>query len=381
MFKKLMILIIGMSLIYLYFKDEIYTNRTITFGSSLPQSGIMQAWGKAVYAGANSYFSYANEQKLLKDRKIKLISYDDKYEPELTLENLNTLVNDDKVFALFGFVGTPTVKNILPIIDESQIPFISAFTGASFLRAKERKNIINFRSSYQEEINTVVTYLYKTKRVYNFAIFYQNDDYGEEGYVSLLKSLKRKKLNLVGEGTYKRNTLAIRHALLEIKESKPQAVIMVGAYKANALFIKKAKKFKEFKNTIFCNISFGDANEMIKELNFKTKNVLFSQVVPSYTNNNLVVVREYAKLMKKYYPKQALGFISLESFLSAKSLVNALKNIKGAITRSSFLNKLKTLDKNQLGNLETQYKNTQLLNKTYIFEYKENKFKEVFNAN
>lgn len=377
MLNKFLFIIIFIASIYLYVKDDIYTNRTIVFGSSLPKSGIMQAWGKEVFAGANSYFSYANDNKLIKNRDIKLIAYDDKYEPELTFENINRLIYDDKVFSLFGFVGTPTVKYIMPIIDETKIPFISAFTGASFLRDKTRENIINFRSSYQEEMNTVVNYLYKHKNINNFAIFYQNDDYGEEGYVSLLKSLKNKNLELVGEGTYKRNTIAIRHALLEIKESKPQAVIMVGAYKANALFIKKAKELDEFKNTIFCNISFGDANEMIKELNFKTKNILFSQVVPSYDNYNLDVIKEYKFLMKKYHPEEDLGFISLESFLGAKTVVNALLNIKGVITRSSFLNELKKLPSNQLKDLETKYKNTQLLNKTYLFQYKDSKFKEV----
>lgn len=379
MFKKFLFIFIFISASYLYLKDDVYTNRTITFGSSLPETGIMKAWGKAVYAGADSYFSHANDTKLLKNRNLKLIKYDDKYEPELTLENINRLIYDDNVFSLFGFVGTPTVKNIMPIIDENKIPFISAFTGASFLRDKSRENIINLRSSYQEEINTVVNYLHKTKKVSDFAIFYQNDDYGEEGYVSLLKSLKKKQLNLVGEGTYKRNTLAIRHALLEIKESKPQAVIMVGAYKANALFIKKAKKFKVFKNTIFCNISFGDANEMIKELDYKTENILFSQVIPSYDNSNLDVIKEYKALMHKYHPTQALGFISLESYLGAKTLVNALRSIKGVITRSSFLNELKKLPSNQLGNLETHFSNTQLLNKTYLFEYKGSKFQEVLN--
>lgn len=362
---------------YLYVKDDIYTNRTIVFGSSLPQTGIMKAWGDAVYAGADSYFSHSNDNKLLKHKNLKLIAYDDQYEPELALENINRLVIEDKVFALFGFVGTPTVKSALPLIDESQIPFISAFTGASFLRDESRKNIINLRSSYQEEISNVLRYLHKKKKIKDFAIFYQNDDYGEEGYVSLLKSLKKQKLNLVGEGTYKRNTLSIRHALLEIKESKPQAVIMVGAYKTNALFIKKAKEFKEFEDVIFCNISFSDANEIIKELDYKTNNILFSQIVPYYNNTDIDVIKEYATLMKKYHPDQELGFISLESFLGAKTLVNALKNLKGTVTRSRFLNELKTLPSKQLGNLRTSFKNTQLLNKTYIFEYKNSRFEEV----
>ena len=339
----------------------------------------MNAWGDAVYSGANAYFSYVNDSNFLDGRKLKLIAYDDKYEPELTNENINRLVSDYNIFSFFGFVGTPTVKNILPTLEENEIPFIAPFTGASFLRNTNNQNIINFRSSYQEEIDHIIDYLYTKKGISRFAVFYQNDNYGEEGFVSLLYSLEKRDLKLVGEGTYKRNTLSIRHAFNEIKNSKPQAVIMVGAYKANALFIKTAKEHKNFKDTIFCNISFGDANEMIKELDYKTKNLLFSQVVPSYKNYKKEVILEYKNLMNRYYPEQPQGFISLESFLAAKSMVHALKKIKGDITREKFVKQLKKLPSNLLNDLTINFKNNQLHNKTYLFEYKNSEFIEVDN--
>lgn len=128
---------------------------------------------------------------------------------------------------------------------------MAPFTGASFLRGTPIKNIINFRPSYQDEINAIVQYLYTKKKIRKFAVFYQNDDYGEEGYVSLLHTLKKHKLTLQGEGAYKRNTLSITHAFREIKKSKPQAILMIGANRANTLFIKTARKDKNFEKTIF----------------------------------------------------------------------------------------------------------------------------------
>lgn len=378
--KIIFAILVLFSILYLNLKDETYNDETLYLGSSIPKTGIMKEWGSAVYSGANAYFSHVNNTQLLGNKKIELITYDDKYEPEHTLKNIMQLIETDNVFALFGFVGTPIVKKILPILEESNIPFIAPFTGASFLRDHSKETIVNFRSSYQEEINRIVDYLYK-KGTRRFSVFYQNDKYGEDGYIALLKALDKKKLNLVSEGTYKRNTLSIRHAFNEIKESKPEAIIMVGAYKANALFIKTAKKNKNFEKTIFCNISFGDANEMIKELDFKTSNILFSQVVPSYNNYSKKVILEYKNLMKKYYPDQPLGFISLESFLAAKTVVNALRSIKGNITREVFLDKIKSLPKNQLGEFNTTYKSTQHINKVYLFEYKNSKFTEVYDEN
>lgn len=381
MSKKLFFLIFIIVILFLFLHNKIYSEKHIKVGSSLPKSGIMKNWGNSVIIGANAYFKYANDNKLLKDKKIELITYDDKYEPELTIKNLKKLIEKDDIFALFGFVGTPTIKNILPTIDDENIPFFAPFTGASFLRNKQKTNLINFRSSYKEEIENIINYL-DSKKLKNIAVFYQNDDFGEEGYISLLESLKKKKIKLVAEGSYKRNTLSINHAFNEIKEAKPDAIILIGANKANALFIKKARNNNNLKETIFCNISFGNANAMIKsldELKIETHHLIFSQVVPNYEDNTKPIINEYQKIMKKYYPKEELGFISLEAFLAAKVLVHAILKIEGNVTREKLSKNLKVPLSNLLEGIKLKYINSQLLNKTYLFYYENSQFKEIKN--
>ena len=382
MIKRLPIIIFIFIIFYLYFKDDVFKDKTIVIGASLPNSGIIKSWGDAVSSGVNSYLNYTNENNLIKDKKIEFLTYDDKYEPELTLENTNKLIYKDNVFALFGFVGTPTVKRVLPILYDENIPFFSAFTGASFLRDKKNENFVNFRASYEQEIEALIKYLSKEKKLNKIAVFYQNDDYGEEGYVSLLESLKKNNIKLVAEGSYKRNTLSISHAFNEIKDANPEIIFMIGAYKTNSLFIKKAKENEDLKDTIFCNISFGDANSMIKELeklNTNTQNLIFSQVVPSYMDTNIPVVFEYQTLMQLYYPNTELGFLSLEAFLSTKVLVNAISRIQGDITREKFIYMLETAPNKILEGIDIEFKNTQLLNKIYLFEYKNNQFIELKN--
>lgn len=380
MLKRLPIIIFLFIIFYIYFKEEVFKEKTLIVGASLPNTGIIKSWGESVSNGVNAYFSYANDHNLIKNKKIQFLVYDDKYEPELTFENTQKLVYENKVFALFGFVGTPTIKRVLPILYDENIPFFSPFSGASFLRNNKNQNFINFRSSYDQEIDNLINYLYDEKKLNKIAVFYQNDDYGEEGYISLLNLLKNKNLKLVAEGSYKRNTLSINHAFNEIKDAKPEVIFMIGAYKTNSLFIKKAKENENLKNVIFCNISFGDANSMVKELenlNTTSENIIFSQVVPSYTNTSIPAINEYQNLMKKYYPKEELGFISLEAFLSSKILINAISRINGEITREKLILTLKTTPNNLLEGIPLEYKNSQLLNKTFLFEYKNNEFIEI----
>ncbi len=370
------ILLTSFFIIFLFYffpkKEEI---KEIKLGASLPLSGINQNLGEEIVIGIKACFNHINAKGGIKGKKIKFIYYDDKYEPEITLTNTRKLLLEDKVFSLFGFVGTPTVKKILPIIKKTDIPFIAPYTGAKFLRDNTMENIVNFRSSYEEEIDTLVEYLVKNKNFKKFSIFYQNDDYGKEGYMALMKALKSRGLHLSSEGTYKRNTLFVKQAIYDINSNKPEAIILVGAYKPTARFIKKAQE-SSLKNTIFCPISFVNADALMKELNDRGKNIIFSQTAPSY-DSNTEIAKEYLKMLELYYPGHKPTFASFEAFLAAKCVVKALKKIDKHIDREKFLYNIKHLTSNDLPGITIKYKNSQLLNKVYLLIYDNKKFETI----
>ena len=349
---------------------------SILLGASLPLSGINSNLGRAVVVGANAYFSHANAKGGIQGKKIEFIQYDDKYEPEITLSNTIKLISKDDVFALFGFVGTPTVKRILPLVSESNIPFIAPYTGASFLRTKDTPNIINFRSSYHEEIDALIEYLTKEKNITRFSIFYQNDDYGEEGYIALVNALAKRNLQLNSEGTYKRNTLSIRHAIHEIEVAKPEAIILIGAYKPTARFIEKAKESSTYP-ILFCPISFVNADALMSELKGDGKDILFSQTVPSYDDAQSKEALEYIKHLAFYYPEEKPSLASFESYLAAKTVVEALRSINGVITRGKFIEKLQELPAQTLDGISIGYHNAQLLNHVYISQFAHGKFEMI----
>ena len=348
-------------------------NETILLGASLPLSGINSHLGKDVVVGANTYFSHTNAKGGVHGKKIEFIQYDDKYEPENTLSHTQTLIEKDNVFALFGFVGTPTVKRVLPLISHTNIPFIAPYTGASFLRDNSSENIINFRSSYIEEINALVDYLTQEKGLSKFAIFYQNDDYGEEGYIALSQALEKHQLKLTAEGTYKRNTLSISHAIHEIESAKPEAIILVGAYKPTARFIEKVKECCP-SNIIFCPISFVNADALVDELKGDVRNILFSQTVPSYDDFTSTEAIEYTNLLKFYYPNEKPSLVSYESYLAAKTVVKAMREINGLLTQAKFTQALKNTNRYTLDNIPLGYHHSQLLNRVYLSTYENKKF-------
>ena len=318
----------------------------ILLGQSCATTGPAEALGKGMVVGLNAYFSKVNDAGGINGRKIKLISKDDGYEPDKAIANTKALINDDKVFMLVGEVGTPTSKAVVPTIEEAQVPFFGPFTGAEFLRNPYKKYVINVRASYNQEMEKLAEYLVDKNGMKKIALFYQNDGYGQAGKNGIVKALKKRNMALVGEGTYERNTVAVKGGLMKIRKSKPDAVIMVGAYKPCAAFIKLGKKF--IKGATFCNISFVGTKALKKELGSAGEGCVVSQVVNFPWDMSVPLVQEYTDVMKKYAPDTETGFVSLEGYMVAKLFCMAAEKTSD-LTRENFINTVNNTGSFDLG--------------------------------
>src|SRR5437762_3309514 len=94
--------------------EEGVTQSEIVIGMSNALSGPAAGLGTGVKTGALAYINKVNTAGGVNGRKIKLVSYDDGYEPDQAAAMTNKLIEQDKVFALFGYVGTPTSTAVLP---------------------------------------------------------------------------------------------------------------------------------------------------------------------------------------------------------------------------------------------------------------------------
>ena len=169
-FKALLVLLLITS-IFIYYDNYIKVDNgvdenNIILGQSSAISGAASDLGISFRDGALSYFEYINSMGGVNGRKIKLITYDDKYEPSLAVENSLKLITEDKVFALFGEVGTPTSKAVLKIVNEYKVPFLTPFSGAELLRKPFNPLVVNFRASYYGETEEIVKYLVDKKSTF-----------------------------------------------------------------------------------------------------------------------------------------------------------------------------------------------------------------------
>ena len=307
----------------------------IVFGQATALEGPASALGQGMKVGLDAAFAEVNKAGGVKGRKLELKSVDDGYEPTKSIEAVKKLLEEDKVFAIAGTVGTPTAAATQPIATAAGAPFIGAFTGVEFLREPYKPLVLNIRASYFQETEAMVEHLTKDLGATKIAIMYQDDAFGQAGLAGVKKALDKRKMQLAGEGTFERNTVAVKAALLAIKKAEPQAVIMISPYKPAAEFIKLAKQIKL--DVTFVNISFVGSDALAKELGPAGAGVVITQVVPFPKDAAIPVVGRYQAALKASAPDAQPGFVSLEGYLVGRAIIAALEKVDGEPTRQALI--------------------------------------------
>ena len=366
-------------LVWLYTqKNNDIVGKQIVLGQSCALSGPAAQLGRQMMKGATACFSFINSKGGVHGRTIRLITQDDFYEPDYARRNTLELITRQHVFAMFGEVGTPTSKAALPVAQKYHVPFLMPFTGAEFLRNPPSPLVVNLRNSYYAETEALVEYLRSTYHTDKIAVFYQNDSYGKASLEGVKRALEKRGLKIAAEGRYRRNTLSYRNALQTIKLSEPEALIMIGAYKPCAEFIKSAKK-SGMNHTVFCNISFVGSDDLIRALQGQTENVLISQVVPLPWDDKNEAAQEYREIYKAHYPDDPYGFVSFEGFLAAKLVVKALEKAGQDLTRENFMAAFEQLDRKALDGFEITLSpdDRQALERIFITDYHDGNFRQL----
>ena len=329
----------------------------IVLGTSAAFTGPSRGLGNELYRGAMAYFRQVNDSGGINGRPIALKLYDDGYQPDPCVQNTLKLMREDDVFLLFGYVGTPTVTRVLPMLkkfQEQQIYMFFPFTGAQPQREPPYGDFaFNLRASYRQETAGLVENFLATGRR-RIAVFYQADAYGRSGWAGVRAALENHGETIAGEATYQRGarfTGTMRAQVEILQQAAPDAVICVGAYAACAAFARDAIDLGL--RVPIANLSFVGSENLVNLLSegqddpeTYTRWLVNSQVVPSYEDESVPAVREYRELMARHDPQipdrfledpydpLPQSFVSLEGFVNAKLLCEIFRRFDGQPNRA-----------------------------------------------
>ncbi len=325
------------------------TADTILIGQSAALSGPAEALGREMKAGAEAYFNAVNKAGGINGRKIKLISLDDGYEPDRAKANTEKLIVEEKVLALFAYVGTPTANASLPIFTKAKVPFVGAFTGAQSLREPFNRYIFNVRASYFDETEDIVRHL-TSVGVTRIAVFYQNDGYGQAGLAGVERAMKKRNLEIVGKATVERNSVDVTSAVNALSKMKASAIIQISAYKSCAAFIKTMQKNGHLAQ--YWNVSFVGSKALAAELGEEGRGVQISQVMPFPWSEEIPIVAEY---QQRIGDPANFSFTSLEGYVAAKVLAEGIRKAGKNLSRESLVDALSNMGLADFGGFKVRY--------------------------
>lgn len=320
------------------------TDSTIVLGQSAPFSGAAEQLGLQFHLGAQLFFEALNQKGGINGRRIELKRLDDGYEPERCVANTRQFISEG-VFALFGYIGTPTSVAALPLATEAKVPYFAPFTGAEALRDPFNRYAIHVRASYFDETAAIVRQVTQVG-IKKVAVFYQDDAYGKAGLEGVTRALKALDMAPASTGTVERNTVDVSAAVASIMAQKPEAIVQISAYKSCAAFVREARKAGFAGN--FYNVSFVGTQALLDELGKDARGVAVSQVMPFPYSPVTPISGEYLAAVKAKQGR-APNYSGIEGFVAAKVFTEAVRRAGRDLSREGFINAIESLRNMDLG--------------------------------
>jgi ABC-type branched-subunit amino acid transport system substrate-binding protein len=327
------------------FPDRIVLGQAAVFTGPAAQLGIQMR------NGIKAYFDDVNAKGGVHGRRLELVTEDDRYEQAVAPGASRKLIEEHRVFALLGYVGTPTGVAHLPVVTQAQVPLVGMFTGAEVLRVPFNRYVFHVRASYYDETEKIVEQVLSTGGQ-KISVFYQDDAYGEAGRKGTELALERRRMKIHSTGTVERNTVKVEQAAKAIHGSQPDAVVMVSAYTSIAAFVREMQKLGS--GATFYNVSFVGSKALADALGKDGIGVAISQVVPFPWGTAVPVVKEYQGLAKKAGFTD-YNFSALEGFLTAKVMVEGLRRAGRNPTREGLVEALEKMSDVDLGGFFVSY--------------------------
>jgi branched-chain amino acid transport system substrate-binding protein len=333
----------------------------IVLGQSAAFTGPAAQLGIQFHAGAKLFFDQLNAKGGVSQTTVEIRQLDDGYEPERCAENTRKLLTDD-VFALFGYIGTPTSAAALPLAIKAETPFFAPFTGAMGLRQPFNRNAFHLRASYNDETELIVRQLTTLGRN-KIAVFHQNDAYGQAGLDGVTLALATRSLKPVVAATVERNSVDVSKAVAIINAAKPDAVVQISAYASCAAYIRAARK-AGYGGT-FYNVSFVGTQALADTLGAEGAGVAISQVVPTPYSASKAITREFMAAIAEGGSQVQPNFSSMEGFMAAKLFAEGARRASGRLTRDSLIDGLESIRDWSMGGFNVSFSPTNHVASSY----------------
>ena len=311
------------------------TKNQILVGQSITLQGGKNDYGMAVQDGIQTYLNLVNSRGGVNGRQIVLKTLDDDNKGNQAETNARQLVEQDKVFILFGSIeGGPSTAVMKAAID-LKVPFFGPIAGSPTLRRPHQPLVFPVRAEHREEFRALLAYG-KSIGATRVGFMRADSETGQQHLANVRLLCQELGMELVADLPFKSDVAdaQIDQMVGQLEKGKAQIVFNHGSPGVYEKLIRKSRA--QGLPTSFYAVNSGSA-QMAKHLGPLAHGMVFTQVVPSPWERKTAITREYQEEFARQKPGREFSYGSLEGYVTAKALVAALRLAGPEPTRESFL--------------------------------------------
>jgi ABC-type branched-subunit amino acid transport system substrate-binding protein len=324
----------------------------LRIGQTADFSGPQSAPVKETAGAARAYFDKVNAHGGVNGRKIVLESMDDGYDPKRSVENARKLIDEKNVLALFLFRGTANAEAMMPVVEEKKTLLFGGVGSSMKMHQPINRYMFNLRTPVQGEVGSIVSQL-ASQGVNEISVVYTDDGFGKDALEGARKAFEKYNVKPTAVVSIPRGQTDVGKAVEDILRVKPSATLGFCIPKVCAAIVKQLRAKGSF--TQFFSLSNTSSSAYVAELEQYARGVVVTQVMPYPFDAREAIGREYKQFAREAGIKESYG--SMEGYLSARIMTEALKRAGKNPTRESLVTAFETL-KLDLGGFKIGYSPT-----------------------
>ena len=219
----------------------------IVIGTHQDLSGPIKGWGVPVSNGMKMAVEEINTAGGINGRKIKLIVEDTGYDPKRAVLASQKMIERDKIFAMVGPMGSPTVLAAQDVLFDAGVLQLFPLTAAEFTfkfdpkKPQERLKFNNLLP-YVESTRAAVKYMIDWKNFKKPCILHQDDEYGKNVLDGFNQQLAAMKLQPASITSYKRGASDFSAQVAKMKADGCDMVLLGTILRETIGAMTEAKK-------------------------------------------------------------------------------------------------------------------------------------------
>lgn len=316
------------------------TDDQVLIGAFQDQSGPAAVVGINMRKGLEAHLNWINAQGGVSGRKIKLIVEDDGFQASRSMAAAKKLVEQDKVFALVGTLGTPGVVATIDYIMEKQVPSVYQGTGVSILAFPPKRYLFPVQPNYVSEGRMIAQYVVENLKLKKVAVAAEQTDIGSEGLRGVKDQLGRYNMEPLAVVNFGAADVDFSSQILKLIQAKPDAVIIYSTIKPCAGFLKQAATMGLSAQFLTTYVN-ADPIQMPNLAGEAVIGLIAPGWVPVLGND--ADSAKYLEIYQKTFPGEMPSAFAAAGFIAGEVFCEGLRRADKDITRDRLIAALETL--------------------------------------